>query len=183
MSDDILAQSLGLSPLPSATAPITYKGQVIDQTDVDVPEWYLQVFELRKQRVPWHEIASTVGKPLNECVAANSRLTKIYAIEAEMVDIARNEELALIDEQLRQLLTLQKLDFSNLKVYDRILSWSQHRAKIGGLYAPERVQAQVQVSSWEDQLKILDGSYTELLEEEVATEYTRQRKRKGKDRL
>lgn len=126
----------------------------------EVPEWHAEIVALRRQRVPFSEIAKELKRPLETVYRVYySLMNDNYTAVAESLNAIRQEELELLDSQVRHLLDLQNSDKANLKIIDSLIKVMERRSKLLGLDAPERVEASVVTSSLEDQLKMLDAEY------------------------
>lgn len=135
------------------------------QAVADIPEWLVDVVRQRRQGVSMTIISEELGVPFATVQKAYHRVMNDFQSDApEAIIAAREEQIARLDDQLKKMLELQEADSENLKIVDKILAIEARRAKLLGLDAPERVDARVIATSFEDQLKALDADYVEINE-------------------
>lgn len=136
-----------------------------------------EIVRLRLAYVPFSEIAKQLDIDVNSVKKKYyATMSRDFEQVAESMNIIRYEELLLLENQIKHCLEMQKSMPDNLEIVDKIISVLNRRSKLLGLDAPERFQAQVQVSSFEDQLKLLDAEYVEVIENAVNKEYKKRNK-------
>jgi hypothetical protein len=101
-----------------------------------------QIIELRRQRVPVHEIAERFG-------VTPGRISQLYGqalreIPAASVEMHRAEEIALADDATRALLQLAGDDDvtprTRIEAWTSARGWAEHKARVIGLNAPTKVE-------------------------------------------
>lgn len=133
-----------------------------------------EIIRLRREYVPFHEIAKQLNMKLGEVhTIYYATMSRDFEQVAESMNIIRYEELLLLENQIRHCLEMQKIMPDNLEIIDKMLSIVTRRSKLLGLDAPERFQAQVQISTFEDQLKLLDAEYVEVIEDALNKEHAK----------
>jgi hypothetical protein len=108
---------------------------------VTAAERRARVVELRRRRLSFVEIGREMG-------VTGQRAFAIYrealaAIPAQQVEEHRAEELALIDQAIRDLLPLaenHERPRSAIEAWNAIRGWAERKAKLLGLDAPARVE-------------------------------------------
>lgn len=140
-------------------------GKVVTLTSGDdVPQLQRDIIRMRAEMTPFRDIADQLNLSLHEVTNLYYiAMNRDYEQLVESMNAIRYSELMLIESQIKELLDLQRTQFDNLGIHDRLVMWLNRRSKLLGLDAPERFQAQVTVSSYEEQLQMLDAEYVEVI--------------------
>jgi hypothetical protein len=101
-----------------------------------------RVVQLRRRRVTFAEIGRLEG--ISEQRAWKIYQDALHAIVAPAVHEHRAEELILVDDAIRDLLSIArdhgKSPRTSVEAWNSIRGWAEHKARIVGLNAPVKVE-------------------------------------------
>lgn len=114
-----------------------------------------RVVELRRQRLPWAEIAKDVG--VSERVAHRYYDQALADIPARHVDEHRAEELLLVDDAVADLMVIATDKFvsprNRIEAWSTVRAWAERKAKLLGLDAPTQI---VTIDRVDQEIKALE---------------------------
>lgn len=146
-------------------------GDIVTVPAVGISDVEAEIIRLRSEYVSFTDIAKQLGMTKYEVTNRYyACMNRDYEQIVESMNAIRYEELMLLEGQIKHLLDIQKQMPDNLFIVDKLVLVLNRRSKLLGLDAPERIQAQVQVSSFEEQLKVLDASFIEVIEDALTAE-------------
>lgn len=150
---------------------INEDGDVVSVPALGVSNLEAQIIRLRADYTSFPDIAKKLDIPVYEVTNLYyAAMSRDYEQLVGSMNAMRFEEFMLLDGQIKHLLDMQKQMPDNLFIVDKLVLVLNRRSKLLGLDAPERIQAQVQVSSFEEQLKVLDASFIEVIEDALTAE-------------
>jgi len=136
-----------------------------------------EIIRLRTEMVPFAEIAEKFGMTAVDVTKRFYLLmNRDYEQLVDSMNAMRYSELLLLEGQIKNILDLQKSMPDGMHFVDRLIALLNRRSKLLGLDAPERFQAQVQISSYEEQLQALDAEYVEVISEALNAEHRKRKK-------
>lgn len=97
-----------------------------------------EIIQMRRQRLPWRQIASTLG--VSQATAVDHYRRAMTQTPVLQFDDYRFEEVELIDTAINDLLTIAQSGRAEdrVKAWGEIRSWAERKAKLLGLDAPSR---------------------------------------------
>jgi hypothetical protein len=97
-----------------------------------------EIIQLRRQRMPWREIARSLG--ISQATAVDQYRRAMTATPVLQFDDYRFEETELIDAAINDLMTIAQSGRAEdrIKAWQEIRGWSERKAKLLGLDAPSR---------------------------------------------
>lgn len=120
-----------------------------------------RIVELRRQRIPWTEIAKDVGISWRNAQKLYNEA--LNDIPAQHVDEHRAEELMLIDDAIADLMVLARDTFvsarNRIEAWSTIRAWAERKAKLLGLDAPTQV---VTIDKVDQEIKALEAELARL---------------------
>lgn len=114
------------------------------------------IIERRADRVPFREIAREVGVSHQRCYQIYQ--AALERIPASRLDEHRQEECEMADTAVRELLDIARngdvFPGTRVKAWDSICKWSERKAKLLGLDAPQKREIEItDTSSWEFEMR------------------------------
>ena len=171
LTQKVIPDTIGIGYYVVEREEVDPDGSIVNVPAIGVSKVEADVIRMREQFISFNEIAEKLGiTVLHAQTVYYQAMNRDYEQVVESMNAIRYSELILLEGQIKHLLEMQKLMPDNLEVTKTLIVVLNRRSKLLGLDAPERIQAQVQVSSFEEQLKVLDASFIEVIEDALTAE-------------